>query len=79
MTQLTSVTVKGVRWTYLAGAAGIAVQIPYAAAMARLLTPADFGLMALAHLVLRFAHNFAQGGLRSAVVQRPSSPAATCG
>ncbi|MCX5060159.1 MULTISPECIES: oligosaccharide flippase family protein [unclassified Streptomyces] len=72
MTQLTSVTVKGVRWTYLAGAAGIAVQIPYAAAMARLLTPADFGLMALAHLVLRFAHNFAQGGLRSAVVQRPS-------
>ncbi|GHE08184.1 oligosaccharide flippase family protein [Streptomyces alanosinicus] len=28
--------------------------------------------MALAHLILRFAHNFAQGGLRSAVVQRVS-------
>ncbi|AKJ11882.1 hypothetical protein ABB07_18105 [Streptomyces incarnatus] len=72
MTQLTSVTVRGVRWTYLSSAAGIAVQIPYSAAMARLLTPEDFGLMALAHLILRFAHNFAQGGLRSAVVQRPS-------
>ncbi|MEU5532149.1 lipopolysaccharide biosynthesis protein [Streptomyces sp. NPDC020362] len=72
MTQLTSTTVRGVRWTYLAAAAGVVVQIPYAAAMARLLTPKDFGLMALAHLVLRFAHNFAQGGLRSAVVQRPS-------
>ncbi|MFD5859240.1 lipopolysaccharide biosynthesis protein [Streptomyces chartreusis] len=72
MTQLTSVTVRGMRWTYLAGVAAAAVQIPYAAAMARLLTPEDFGLMALAYLVPRFAHHFAQGGLASAVVQRPS-------
>lgn len=72
MTQLTSVTVRGMRWTYLASAAGAAVQIPYAAAMARLLTPQDFGLMALAYLVPRFAQNFAQGGLSSVVVQRPS-------
>ncbi|MFG1668021.1 oligosaccharide flippase family protein [Streptomyces sp. Y7] len=72
MSQLTSVTVRGMRWTYLAGAASAAVQIPYAAAMARLLTPEDFGLMALAYLVPRFAHHFAQGGLSSAVVQRPS-------
>jgi PST family polysaccharide transporter len=60
------------RWTYLASAASAAVQIPYAAAMARLLSPDDFGLMALAYLVPRFAQNFAQGGLSSAVVQRPS-------
>ncbi|MFJ4366620.1 lipopolysaccharide biosynthesis protein [Streptomyces chartreusis] len=72
MTQLTSVTVQGMRWTYLAGVAAAAVQIPYAAAMARLLTPEDFGLMALAYLVPRFAHHFAHGGLGSAVVQRPS-------
>jgi O-antigen/teichoic acid export membrane protein len=72
MTQLTSVTVRGMRWTSLASAAAAAVQIPCAAAMARLLTPEDFGLMALAHLVPRFAHHFAQGGLSSAVVQRPS-------
>ncbi|MEU9865557.1 lipopolysaccharide biosynthesis protein [Streptomyces sp. NPDC047971] len=70
MTQLGSATVKGMRWTYLAGVAAIVLQLPYAAVMARLLTPEDFGLMALAHLVLRFAHHFAQGGLRSAVVQR---------
>lgn len=43
MTQLTSVTVRGMRWTYLASAAGAAVQIPYAAAMARLLTPRTSG------------------------------------
>ncbi|WP_030621148.1 lipopolysaccharide biosynthesis protein [Streptomyces fulvoviolaceus] len=72
MTQLTSVTVRGMRWAYLASAASAAVQIPYTAAMARLLTPEDFGLMALAYLVPRFAQNFAQGGLSSAVVQRPS-------
>ncbi|MFG2772745.1 oligosaccharide flippase family protein [Streptomyces sp. NPDC048350] len=72
MTQLGSATVRGMRWTYLASVAGIVLQLPYAAVMARLLTPEDFGLMALAHLVLRFAHHFAQGGLRSAVVQRAS-------
>src|SRR5919201_1236462 len=72
MTQLTSVTVRGLRWTYLASAATIAVQIPYSAVMARLLTPKDFGLMTLAQLVLRFAQNFAHGGLGSAVIQRPS-------
>jgi PST family polysaccharide transporter len=72
MTQLTSVAVRGMRWTYLASAAAAAIQILYAAAMARLLTPKDFGLMALAYLVPRFAQNFAQGGLSSAVVQRPS-------
>lgn len=72
MTQLTSATVRGMRWTSLAGAASAAVQIPYAAVMARLLTPEDFGLMALAFVVPRFAHHFAQGGLSSAVIQRPT-------
>ncbi|MFF2504005.1 oligosaccharide flippase family protein [Streptomyces sp. NPDC058067] len=72
MTQLTSVTVRGMRWAYLATVACAAIQIPYAAVMARLLTPEDFGLMALAYLVPRFAHQFAQSGLASAVVQRPS-------
>ncbi|MFD7322524.1 lipopolysaccharide biosynthesis protein [Streptomyces sp. NPDC059875] len=72
MTQLSSATVRGMRWTYLASVAGVVLQLPYTAVMARLLTPEDFGLMALAHLVLRFAHHFAQGGLRSAVVQRAS-------
>lgn len=72
MTQLTSATVRGMRWTSLAGAAAAAVQIPYAAVMARLLTPQDFGLMALAFVVPRFAHHFAQGGLSSAVIQRPT-------
>ncbi|MFE5027602.1 oligosaccharide flippase family protein [Streptomyces sp. NPDC056656] len=72
MTQLTSVTVRGMRWTYLTSVGCAAVQIPFAAAMARLLTPEDFGLMALAYLVPRFAHQFAQSGLGSAVIQRPS-------
>ncbi|MEU0412074.1 oligosaccharide flippase family protein [Streptomyces griseorubiginosus] len=60
------------RWTYLTSAACAAIQLPYAAVMARLLTPEDFGLMALAYLVPRFAHQFAQSGLGSAVIQRPS-------
>ncbi|MGX1669809.1 oligosaccharide flippase family protein [Streptomyces sp. NPDC055400] len=72
MTQLTSVTVRGMRWTYLTSVTCAAVQIPFSAAMARLLTPEDFGLMALAYLMPRLAHQLAQSGLGSAVVQRPS-------
>lgn len=43
MTQLGSVTVRGMRWTYLASVAGIVLQLPYAAVMARLLTPRTSG------------------------------------
>ncbi|WP_281403893.1 lipopolysaccharide biosynthesis protein [Streptomyces paradoxus] len=68
---LTSTTVRGARWTLLAAFGTFVVQIPYSAAVSRLLTPSDFGLVALAMFMLRFVSYFAQGGLSSAVVQRP--------
>ncbi|OAH09610.1 oligosaccharide flippase family protein [Streptomyces jeddahensis] len=72
MTPLTALTVRGMRWTYLGTAAGLAVQLPYTVAMARLLSPADFGLMAMAGLTLRLVDHFARCGLSTAVVQRPA-------
>jgi O-antigen/teichoic acid export membrane protein len=68
---LTARTVRGARWTLLGTLAAFGVQLPYTAAISRLLSPHDFGLVALAMLMLRLVSYFAQGGLSSAVVQRP--------
>jgi PST family polysaccharide transporter len=68
---LTSTTVRGARWTLLATLGTFVVQIPYSAAISRLLAPSDFGLVALAMFMLRFVSYFAQGGLSSAIVQCP--------
>lgn len=69
--RLTSTTAKGLRWTLLGTVATFIAQSVYSAVMSRLLTPGDFGLLALAMFVLRLVSYFGQGGLSSAVVQRP--------
>lgn len=47
-----------------------AMQVGYSALMSRLLTPADFGLVAMATVVLSFGSYFAQMGLEQALIQR---------
>lgn len=68
---------SGMGWTTLGGIAALAVQVPYSAVMSRLLSPADFGLLAVAALLLRGVSHFTLGGLPSAVVQRPQLGART--
>ncbi|MGW5433707.1 oligosaccharide flippase family protein [Streptomyces sp. NPDC004059] len=69
---LTKAVAHGVRWTTLGGVAALVVQVPYAAVMGRLLSPGDYGLLALASLMLRGVSYLTMGGgLPSAVVQRP--------
>jgi len=46
-------------------------QLLFMAVMARLLEPADFGLVAVANVALRFLNYFAQMGVGSALVQKP--------
>lgn len=69
---LTRDTVSGLRWTYGATAVSTLAQLGYSALMGRLLTPADFGLVAAAGVFLRFGGYFAEMGVGSAVVQRPT-------
>ncbi|GGT30253.1 lipopolysaccharide biosynthesis protein [Streptomyces kurssanovii] len=69
--KLTSTTASGLRWMLLGAVATFAVQSAYSAVMSRLLMPSDFALLALAMFMLRFVSYFAQGGLSSAIVQRP--------
>lgn len=47
-----------------------AAQVPYTAVVSRLLVPSDFGLVALAGVVLRFTSYFASAGVVTAVIQR---------
>jgi O-antigen/teichoic acid export membrane protein len=49
----------------------MAANLAYTATVSRLLDPADFGLMAMANLVVLFTQFFARMGLASALVQKP--------
>lgn len=67
---LTRSTLAGLQWAYLGSAAGAVLQFGMTAVMARLLTPAAFGLVALAGLFLRFVNYFARAGISQALIQK---------
>jgi lipopolysaccharide exporter len=75
-TELTRRTISGLQWTYLGAAAGAVLQFGMTAVMARLLTPAAFGLVALAGLFLRFVNYFAKAGISQALIQKATLSAA---
>ena len=62
--------ISGFKWSGLSAAANAAFQLGFAAALARLLRPADFGLLAMAMVALRLFSNFSQLGLGAAMVQK---------
>ncbi len=63
-------TVRGLRWRYATTLVMAITQIGYTAVMSRLLTPAAFGLLAIASLVITFSSYFALMGVGHALVQR---------
>lgn len=62
---------RGVAWTLAGSWMSAAVQVGTTMVLARLLTPADFGLMAMALTLTALVNQFRQLGLSQAVVQRP--------
>jgi O-antigen/teichoic acid export membrane protein len=62
--------ISGFKWGGLSAAANVVFQLGFTAAMARLLRPADFGLMAMCAVALRLFSYFSQLGLAAALVQR---------
>ena len=67
---------SGTRWTALATGVGTALQLLQVAIVARILTPADFGLMALVLVILGFVQSYADLGLSQALIARgPVQPA----
>lgn len=69
---LTRETASGLKWSFGFALATAALQVTYTATISRLLEPGDFGLLAGSLAALRFVTLFAQMGVGSAVIQRPS-------
>jgi lipopolysaccharide exporter len=65
-------TFRGLQWTYGASLVGSLLQVGYTAAMGRLLSPPDFGVLAIALVFLRFGQYFAQMGVGPALIQSPT-------
>ncbi|WP_181049672.1 MOP flippase family protein [Marinobacter persicus] len=63
-------TFSAVRWTTGVAVARVLLQLGQVAVLARLLTPEDFGLMAMVAVVLGFGTVFTDMGVNSAYVQR---------
>lgn len=66
---------SGVRWTATASLAQIALSTVQLAILGRLLSPRDFGLMAMVATVVGFAAVFADAGLSAAVIHKQNTPA----
>ncbi|ABQ26153.1 MOP flippase family protein [Geotalea uraniireducens] len=62
--------VSGVKWTTMSTVLMSAMEFITLTILARLLTPVDFGLMAMTMVVLGFAAGYADMGLSAVIVQR---------
>jgi O-antigen/teichoic acid export membrane protein len=67
---LESRTVRGISWTATARIAQLLMSILISAILARLLTPSDFGLIAMVIVFSNFVAIFSDFGLASAIVQK---------
>jgi O-antigen/teichoic acid export membrane protein len=63
---------SGVGWGTVSVITITVFQLVFMAVMARLLEPADFGLVAIANVSLRFFSYFAQMGIAPALIQKPT-------
>jgi O-antigen/teichoic acid export membrane protein len=73
--QLARSAASGVRWTSLGGGVAAGLNLVQTLVVARLLVPADFGLMASAMVVITLGNAFADAGLAAAIVARPANRA----
>jgi O-antigen/teichoic acid export membrane protein len=64
-------TVRGIGWTATSRVAQLLMSILISAILARLLTPSDFGLIAMVLVFSNFVAIFAGIGLTAAIVQKP--------
>lgn len=69
MESIRTQTVRGAKWSALEGIAGQAVSFLLFLALARLLTPVDFGVVAIANLLVMVMQAFIYQGLGQAIIQ----------
>ena len=59
---------SGIRWTTVSSLGRAILQIAQVAVLARLLVPADFGLMALVLSIMTFLQIFSDAGVSNAII-----------
>jgi lipopolysaccharide exporter len=64
------IAVSGAKWTSVSAAAASLLQLLQLIVLARLLTPADFGLMGMVLVVVGFANSYADMGVSQALIFR---------
>jgi len=62
--------VRGLKWTTIASVVGSSIQLLQLFVLARLLTKYDFGLMALAYVLVGLAQIFADMGITNAIIHK---------
>ncbi|HWI91667.1 MAG TPA: lipopolysaccharide biosynthesis protein [Flavisolibacter sp.] len=67
---LASKTINGLKWSYLFTVINVISQLALTAILARLLSPKDYGLVAMGNVVLRFGSYLAQMGIGQSLIQR---------
>src|SRR5262245_46548097 len=68
---MTHRTLSGLLWMSLASGANVAALLLVLIVLAHLLTPGEFGLVAVALMVIGFSLIFSEFGIGPAIVQRP--------
>jgi lipopolysaccharide exporter len=68
-----SKTVNGLKWSYIFTGVNVVTQLALTTILARLLSPDDYGLIAMGNVVLRFGSYFAQMGIGQALIQNQSN------
>jgi O-antigen/teichoic acid export membrane protein len=67
---LKAAAAQGAKWSAVSAAANAAIQFVQLAILARLLSPADFGLVAIVLVILGFAQTYLDMGISAAIIQR---------
>ncbi|MBN1239850.1 MAG: oligosaccharide flippase family protein [Gammaproteobacteria bacterium] len=62
--------IHGVQWSYAAMLVQMLAQLAFVAVVSRLLDPADFGVMAIAMVIVRFCGQLSSAGIRSYLIQK---------
>lgn len=70
MASIKKEVVNGVFWTAIEKYSGVIVSLLVTAVMARLLSPADFGVVAIATVLINFLSIFATMGIGPAIIQK---------
>jgi len=63
-------TLNGLKWSYLFTVINVVAQLGLTIVLARLLSPKDYGLVAMGNVVLRFGSYFAQMGIGQSLIQK---------